>query len=273
MSRETVNRVRNFFSWRNESPPIRDCVVTEIQCPSGTYGVTRELASYNSHLTAERHQAFDKWSEQDDRSPEASDWWLYTEPSIGLLEFFSIPHGMKSCDQMLKASPVHLLEATTICPGKFLVAVGGDSVTVEYAMNKGKSIAQDWLADSLYIPNVDRKVLTALAGLPAPANFDTIGVVETSSVAAGIIAADAVAKSTNVSFLLFRLAKELGGKAFFVTAGDLGEVEAALETVEAVIAEPGKLLSAMAIPVPDEALLKKMGLGYFAQAKHAKSGR
>lgn len=181
------------------------------------------------------------------------------EPSIGLIEFSSISLGMKTCDQMLKSSPVELLEATTVCPGKFVVVVYGDAVTVDYAMIKGRSVGEEWIADSLFIPNIDRQVVAALSGHPVPADYDSLGVIETRSVASGIIAADTMTKLTAVQLQRIKLAKEIGGKAYIIVGGTLGEVEDCLEKAKEVIGS-GNFIQAATIPVPDEALLRKMGL-------------
>lgn len=266
MSLHVVSRIRRLFVHWNGPPTIP---IEQLENQEMTAG------RYRPHVCSPVLKKIDLFSQISEQPAfaEGGAWWLQTAPSIGLLEFYSIPQGIKCCDQMLKSSPVHLLEAVTVCPGKFLAAVGGNAVTVEYAMEKGRSVGEKWLADSLYIPDVERKVLTALAGFPSAANFDTIGVIETASVATAIIAADVVAKTTDVSILQLRIARELGGKAYFITAGDLGEVEASLEAAEAVALDAGKYLQAIAIPVPDDVLLRKMGLMEFTNAKHVNARR
>jgi hypothetical protein len=57
------------------------------------------------------------------------------EPSLGLVEFSSIAVGVKACDRMLKSAPVFLLEAKAFCPGRLMVLVHGDAVSVEFAPN------------------------------------------------------------------------------------------------------------------------------------------
>ncbi len=201
-----------------------------------------------------------QWGHHLEESLGDSHWWLESEPALGLIEFTSIPMGIKYCDQMLKQSPIHLLEATTICPGRFVTMIGGDAVTVDYAMQKGLSADGDWIADHLYLPNVDPKVVAALAGRPVAGDYDSLGVIETSTVAAGIIAADTAVKMAEVFLLRIRLARELGGKAYLILAGSLGEVEASLDHVKEVMAGSGHLLQSVTVPVPDEALIRRMGL-------------
>ncbi|MGS9102389.1 propanediol utilization microcompartment protein PduT, partial [Salmonella enterica subsp. enterica serovar Infantis] len=46
--------------------------------------------------------------------------------AIGILELTSIAKGMELVDAMLKSANVDLLFSKTICPGKFLLMLGGD---------------------------------------------------------------------------------------------------------------------------------------------------
>ncbi len=181
------------------------------------------------------------------------------EPSLGLAEFSSIAVGIKTCDRMLKSAPVHLLEAKPICPGRFMVLVHGDAVSVEYAMAQAHSAGEEWVCDTLYLPRVDGKIIATLSGVMKETVYDSLGVVETRSVASIIEAADIMAKITSVEIFEIKLAKELGGKSYAIVGGALGEVEASLEAAAATIADRGKPICTAIIPVPDEALLDKMG--------------
>ena len=46
--------------------------------------------------------------------------------AIGILELTSIARGMELGDVMLKSANVQLLLCRTLCPGKFLLMLGGD---------------------------------------------------------------------------------------------------------------------------------------------------
>ncbi len=54
--------------------------------------------------------------------------------AIGILELTSIAKGMEAGDAMLKSASVHLLVSKTICPGKFLLMLGGDVGAVQQAI-------------------------------------------------------------------------------------------------------------------------------------------
>ncbi|HID7502137.1 TPA: BMC domain-containing protein [Salmonella enterica] len=69
--------------------------------------------------------------------------------AIGILELTSIAKGMELGDAMLKSANVDLLVSKTICPGKFLLMLGGDIGAVQQAIETGTSQAGEMLVDSL----------------------------------------------------------------------------------------------------------------------------
>ena len=46
--------------------------------------------------------------------------------AIGMVELSSIARGIETSDSMLKAAQVELLRSVTVCPGKYMVIVGGE---------------------------------------------------------------------------------------------------------------------------------------------------
>ena len=71
---------------------------------------------------------------------------------LGVLEYSSIAIGIRALDEMVKVAPVHIIEARTICPGKYLIVFSGDVASVEYAFNKGIDTGKEFLVDSLFLP-------------------------------------------------------------------------------------------------------------------------
>jgi microcompartment protein CcmL/EutN len=57
--------------------------------------------------------------------------------AIGILELTSIAKGMELGDAMLKSANVNLLVSKTICPGKFLLMLGGDIGAIQQAIETG----------------------------------------------------------------------------------------------------------------------------------------
>ena len=71
------------------------------------------------------------------------------EPAIGLIETNSVAAGIQAGDAMVKRAPIRLLEARSICPGKYMVLVSGETAPVEEAMQAGLALAGDAVVDRL----------------------------------------------------------------------------------------------------------------------------
>jgi len=133
---------------------------------------------------------------------------------------------------MAKASPVSALFAGTVHPGRYLVLVGGDTAAVEVALETPGS---DSVVDSLFLADAHPAVLTAITTLDVGClvDGDALGLIETSSTAASIVAADAGAKAAHVSLVALRLADDLGGNAYCLFTGIVADVEVAVEAAVA----------------------------------------
>lgn len=175
------------------------------------------------------------------------------EKSIGLLELSSIAAGFQIADTMLKTSNVRILLSRSICSGKYMVLVGGETAAVEAATAAGETAANGCLIDSVTLANLHPDVITAI-GRTQPVQPDgALGILESFNVATMIKAADAAAKAAHVELLELRLAMALGGKAFCTMTGDVASVQASVAAGRAVIAEAGVLVNAVVIsrPHPD----------------------
>ena len=175
------------------------------------------------------------------------------EKSIGLIELSSIASGFEVADTMLKAGNVRLLLSRSICSGKYMVLIGGDTAAVEAAVTAGAECANGCLIDQFVISNVHPEVFLAL-GRTQPVQPDgALGILESFNVATLIEAADAAAKAASVTLLEVRLAMALGGKAFCTMTGDVASVQASVAAGRQVISEAGVLVNAVVIsrPHPD----------------------
>lgn len=175
------------------------------------------------------------------------------ERSIGLIELSSVAAGFLAADTMLKAGNVRLLLSRSICSGKYMVLIGGDTAAVEAAVSAGAEAANGCLIDQFVISNLHPDVFVAL-GRTQPVQPDgALGILESFNVATLIQAADAAAKAANVTLLELRLAMALGGKAFCTMTGDVASVQASVAAGRKVISEAGVLVNAVVIsrPHPD----------------------
>ena len=170
--------------------------------------------------------------------------------SIALVELSSVAAGIAVADTALKAGNVRLLLARSICSGKYMVLVGGETAAVDAAADAAAEAAGASLIDRFVIANVHPDVIEAI-GRSAPGEPEgALGVVESFSVAALIQGADAAVKAAEVRLREIRLAMALGGKAFATFTGDVGAVQTAVAAARAVIGEAGVLVNAVVIPRP-----------------------
>ena len=88
--------------------------------------------------------------------------------------------------------------------------------------------------------------------------MESLGIIESFSVASLIEGADAMAKSANVRLLELRLAMALGGKAFATCTGSVAAVEAAVEAGARKIAAKGLLVNKVVIANPRSELQNEM---------------
>jgi microcompartment protein CcmL/EutN len=172
------------------------------------------------------------------------------EICIGLIEVNSIAMGIKCVDEMAKKSPVQIIEAMTICPGKFVILITGEVAAVEEAMMAGKKTATYHLIDELFLPTSHYQVYPAISGTSKIDNIDSLGIIETFSVASAILAADKAAKTADVTLIELRLATGLGGKAYVTMSGDISEVQAAVDAGSELVSNEGLLVKKVVIPAP-----------------------
>jgi microcompartment protein CcmL/EutN len=153
-------------------------------------------------------------------------------PALALIEVGSIARGHRVADAMVKRAPVELLRVEPVSPGKLLVLVAGEVASVDEAFRAGLDVAGDALVDKLYLPQAHEQLPGALRGEARAGDAEgvaSLGIFETTTVAATILAADAAAKAAAVRLIEMQLARGIGGKAYFVLTGVLAEVEAAVE--------------------------------------------
>jgi microcompartment protein CcmL/EutN len=169
--------------------------------------------------------------------------------AIGMLELTSIAAGYKVQDTLLKTAEVELLVARTVCPGKYIVIIGGKVAGVTASMRSGRQAAEGFLVDELLISNIDPVIFSALSGsveLP-PNHHRTMGIIETFSSSAAIEAADAAVKAAQVTLIRIHVAMAIGGKGFMMVCGDVTAVRTAIEAGVARIKDGGVLVNKVVI--------------------------
>jgi microcompartment protein CcmL/EutN len=154
---------------------------------------------------------------------------LALDPALALVELDSIAAGIAAGDAMAKRAPIDILRAGTVHPGKYLVLVGGSVGDVEEALAAGREVGASSVLDVVFLPDAHPELVAAIGGTCREAAGDALGVIETSTVAAIIEAADAGLKGARVRLVELRLADDLGGKGYLLFDGSVSDVEAAVE--------------------------------------------
>jgi microcompartment protein CcmL/EutN len=169
-------------------------------------------------------------------------------PAIALIEFSSIAAGITAGDAMVKKAPLELVKAGTVHCGKYLVLVGGHVAAVEESYAEGMKVGREHLIDDVILSDIHPAVLGAMLGEKIANKHESLGVIETSTVAANIKAADAAVKGAVVDILEIRLADGLGGHGITFFGGKVEDVQAAIEIGISKIKEKEKLINTALIP-------------------------
>ena len=179
--------------------------------------------------------------------------------SIGLVELSSVARGYTVEDAMIKAANVKIIMARTICSGKFLVAVAGDSDAVGAALDSAAKAGRGAIIEKRHIHRVHPSIFPAIMGNVAldPETTGALGIIETFSASSIIDVADAAVKSANVILFRVHLAMALGGKGFVLMTGDVASVETAVQVGSDVAGEDGILVDRQVIPRPAKELFKE----------------
>ncbi|MDH5478679.1 MAG: BMC domain-containing protein [Nitrospinota bacterium] len=174
----------------------------------------------------------------------------YDDPAVALLELRSIARGVKTADAMVKKAPVRLLEARTVCPGKYIILIGGETQAVQDSYNEGSQIGAEMIVDELFLPHAHHQLMPAMQACTQVGEIDSLAILETFTVASVILSADAAAKAADIQLIELRMANGLGGKSFFTMTGPLPDIEAAVEAGVAIMEAAGTLVCVETVPNP-----------------------
>ncbi len=172
--------------------------------------------------------------------------------TLGVVESKSIAAGVALADGLVKAAGVTLLKAATICAGRYLILVGGDTEAVETAVAYARDSSYS-LTGSFVITNISPQITAVLKnGRPAE-HGEAHGGVEGRNGASGLAAADRAVKKSAVRLLRLVAGQGIMGKSYFVVGGDVASVTEAVEAATGFLAE--NLIQAVILPVPDESVV------------------
>lgn len=174
--------------------------------------------------------------------------------AIGLVEFKTVSSGVFAADTMVKTADVDVIQAETVCPGKYFVLIEGDLSAVRAAVDAAKNTNSEHLIDTFVLGNPHESLFPAIYGATTVENPKALGIIETYSVASAIVAADIAAKTAIVDLIELRLARGMCGKSYLMLTGEVSAVQAAIDKAKNDVGEEGMFLDSTVIAGPDQKL-------------------
>lgn len=190
-------------------------------------------------------------------------------PAIALIEFGSVAAGTLATDAMMKKAVVQLLDAGTVQPGRYLVLIGGLTAEVEESWREGVRAAASAVLDDVFLPDAHPDLVAAVGGKRKVNIQDAVAILETSTSAAILRCTDAAIKGAKVELQEMRLADGLGGKGVSLLAGDLRDVQAAVEIATQTLAGRDVVLCKSMVSNIDAEFASRMAV---STRFHRKSG-
>ena len=174
--------------------------------------------------------------------------------AIGMVEYQTVSSGITAADLMVKTAGVEILQSSVVCPGKYITLIGGELSAVRASVDAAKARLGDKLTDSFVLGNPHEDIFPAIYGGAHIENAKSLGVLETFSAPAIILAADTAAKTADVSLIDLRIARGMCGKSYMLLTGDVAAVSAAIDAAKTKVGDEGLFLDSSVIPNPDKSL-------------------
>lgn len=174
--------------------------------------------------------------------------------AIGMVEYQTVSAGIFAADLMIKTAEVEVLQAQTVCPGKYIVLISGELSAVNASVEASRVQCGSKLVDSFILGNPHESIFPAIYGATTVEDPKALGILETFSAASIIVAADVAAKTSQVQLIELRIARGMSGKSFMLLTGDVAAVTAAIEKAKAAVGEAGTFLDSSVIASPDKRL-------------------
>lgn len=171
--------------------------------------------------------------------------------AIGMVEYKTVSAGITAADAMVKTSEVSIIEAHTVCPGKYIAIITGDLSAVKAAVDNAKEMHGLHLIDSFVLGNPHESIFPAIYGAAHIEDVSALGIMETYDASSIIVAADEAAKTAIVDLIELRIARGMCGKSYMLLTGEVAAVEAAIEKAKEAIKDRGMFLDSSVIAHPD----------------------
>ena len=176
--------------------------------------------------------------------------------SIGIVEFRSIAIGIGAVDRIVKSSDVRILDAKSICPGKYYIVFTGSVSAVTNSMNVVVEENGNFLIDWAVLNNIYPEIFTSLNQTSQIKDLKAIGIIETLTAPSIFVAADAAVKATSVDLVEIRIARALGGKNICIINGEVSSVSESVRVGIQYAEEKGFLVDSQVIASPHKDLYR-----------------
>ena len=176
--------------------------------------------------------------------------------AIGVVEYKTVSAGVVAADAMVKTSDISIIEAQTVCPGKYIVIITGQLSAVDAAVSVAKGTYGEHLISSFVLGNPHESIFPAIYGATEVEDVAALGILETYDAASMIVAADEAAKTAIVELIELRLARGMCGKSYMMLTGEVAAVQAAIEKAKMTVAKEGMYLDSSVIARPDKKICK-----------------
>lgn len=164
--------------------------------------------------------------------------------AIGMVEYKTVSAGITAADAMVKTSEVNIIEAQTVCPGKYIAIITGDLSAVKAAVDNPKEMHGLHLIDSFVLGNPAlESIFPAIYGAAHIEDVSALGIMETCDASSIIVAADEAAKTAIVDSTELRIARGMCGKSYMLLTGEVAAVEAAIEKAKEAIKDRGMFMT------------------------------
>jgi len=170
-------------------------------------------------------------------------------PALAVIELESIARGFVVADALLKRARARIGLAEPVTPGKYVLLFGGELGEVEESFRAAVEVAGTSLLDQLLLPRAAAPLLAGLQGRFHQRPEESLGFVETQTVASAVRSADAALKRAEVFLTRLHLARGIGGKGYYGISGSLHMVQAALDAAASAI-DAGMLVTTELIQRP-----------------------
>ncbi len=172
--------------------------------------------------------------------------------AIGMVEYKTVSAGVGAADAMVKTSEIDIIEAQTVCPGKYIVIITGDLSAVNAAIDVAKSNYGTHLIGDFILGNPHESIFPAIYGTTNIEDINALGILETYDASTIIVAADEAAKTAIVDLIELRIARGMCGKSYLMLTGEVAAVEVAIERAKAVAGNKGMYLDSIVMAHPDK---------------------